>query len=85
MSYKVLTIASFEKQFKRLSKKYPSLKTELGGLIADLANEPDKGASLGHDCYKSGWRLLPKAKQIRRGAGDYLFSPSPMARYSCYP
>jgi len=32
-----------KKQFKRLSKKYPSLKTELGGLIADLANEPDKG------------------------------------------
>jgi len=52
MSYKVSTIAPFDKQFKRLAKKYPSLKTELTTLVKALQTEPDKGTGLGNDCYK---------------------------------
>jgi len=36
MNYKVDTIPLFDKQAKRLSKKYPSLKKDLGNLVQKL-------------------------------------------------
>lgn len=50
--YQVISIAPFDKQLKRLIKKYPSLKNEFINLVADLKNEPEKGTSLGNNCYK---------------------------------
>jgi hypothetical protein len=41
MSYKVETILVFDKQAKRLSKKYLSLKNDLTILIESLADEPE--------------------------------------------
>jgi mRNA-degrading endonuclease RelE of RelBE toxin-antitoxin system len=52
MSYNVKTIPKFEKEFKHLVKKYPSLKAELKELIQHLKQEPDQGISLGNNCYK---------------------------------
>ncbi len=52
MSYEVRTISSFEKEFKRLSKKYPSLKSDLSILINDLEKDPFQGIALGKDFYK---------------------------------
>ena len=43
MSYKVETIPEFDKQAKRLSKKYPSLKKDLAALIASLSETPLEG------------------------------------------
>jgi mRNA-degrading endonuclease RelE of RelBE toxin-antitoxin system len=43
MSYNVLIIPLFEKQAKRLAKKYPSLKKELAELFENLASYPDQG------------------------------------------
>ena len=40
MGYKVDTISIFDKQAKRLTKKYPSLKIELAELISALAINP---------------------------------------------
>jgi len=68
MSYKVLTIPPFDKQFKRLVKKYPSLKTELGKLINELKTEPGKGTSLGSDCYKIRLAIASKGKGKSGGA-----------------
>ena len=36
MNYNILTIAPFDKQLKRLVKKYPSLKKDFIGLLDDL-------------------------------------------------
>jgi len=52
MSFDVRTIAYFDKQLKRLAKKYPSLKKEYINLIVELKINPAKGIPLGHDCYK---------------------------------
>jgi len=52
MSFDVRTIAYFDKQLKRLAKKYPSLKKEYINLINELKTNPAKGTPLGHDCYK---------------------------------
>ena len=46
MNYSVKTIIVFEKQAKRLVKKYPSLKTELVSLIATLKDNPSHGTAL---------------------------------------
>jgi len=46
MSYKVDTIEVFEKQAKRLIKKYASLKSEIYELIQILKENPESGVSL---------------------------------------
>jgi mRNA-degrading endonuclease RelE of RelBE toxin-antitoxin system len=45
MSYKVKTIDVFEKQAKRLIKKYVSLKTELFQLVQELKENPEQGTA----------------------------------------
>jgi mRNA-degrading endonuclease RelE of RelBE toxin-antitoxin system len=67
MNYKVLTIPPFDKQLKKLAKKYPSLKQEFASLISYLEKNPDQGISLGHNCYKI--RLSISSKW--RGKGYY--------------
>jgi len=68
MKYNVLTIAPFEKQFKRLGKKYPSLKNEISELIRDLKTTPDIGTPLGNDCYKIRLGIASKGKGKSGGA-----------------
>ena len=68
MSYSVLTIAPFDKQLKKLVKKYPSLKAEIANLIKQLQTEPDKSISLGNDCYKIRLAIASKGKGKSGGA-----------------
>jgi hypothetical protein len=68
MSYNVKTITVFEKQAKKLIKKYPSLKTELISLIQILKETPDYGTSLGKDCYKIRLSIASKGKGKSGGA-----------------
>ncbi|MET3978764.1 hypothetical protein ABIB62_001333 [Mucilaginibacter sp. UYP25] len=62
MSYNVITLHSFDKQAKRLVKKYPSLKIELGELIRSLKSEPKQGTSLGSSCFKIRLSIASKGK-----------------------
>ena len=62
MNYKVETIAPFDKQLKRLSKKYPSLKKEFETLIDTLEQNPIQGTSLGNRCYKIRLSIASKGK-----------------------
>jgi len=52
MSYKILLTNRFEKELKRLVKKFPSLKEEFAILINNLNTNPTSGTFLGNDCYK---------------------------------
>ena len=72
MNYEVRTISSFEKEFKRLSKKYPSLKTDLLILISDLEKHPSQGTSLGSDFYKI--RLKISSKKTGKAGGARIIS-----------
>lgn len=56
----ILLTQSFKKEVKRLSKKYPSLSTDLRGLLADLEANPQLGEPLGQDCYKIRLRITSK-------------------------
>src|SRR5690606_631044 len=68
MSYKVITIRAFDKQAKRLLKKYPSLKTELIELATVLKNNPVPGTELGNNCYKIRIGIASKGKGKSGGA-----------------
>ncbi|TYR36918.1 hypothetical protein FXV77_06990 [Sphingobacterium phlebotomi] len=68
MSYKVITIRAFDKQAKRLLKKYPSLKTELIELATVLKNNPVLGTELGNNCYKIRIGIASKGKGKSGGA-----------------
>ncbi len=68
MSYKVVTIHPFDRQAKRLTKKYPSLKIELADLIESLKQRPGQGKRLGDNCYKIRLSISSKAKGKSGGA-----------------
>ena len=68
MSFNVKTISVFERQAKRLMKKFPSLKKEIQELIKELKEEPEKGTSIGHNCYKIRLAIASKGKGKSGGA-----------------
>jgi hypothetical protein len=68
MSYKVDSIFVFDKQAKRLSKKYPSLKNDLSVLIDSLTSEPEQGKPLGNNFYKIRLAISSKNKGKSGGA-----------------
>lgn len=68
MSYKVKTIAIFEKQAKRLIKKYVSLKTELLQLVQELKENPEQGTAIGKSCFKIRIAIASKGKGKSGGA-----------------
>jgi len=68
MSYSVETIPPFEKEFKKLYKKYPSLKNDLINLINSLESTPSQGISLGNGFYKIRLLISSKGKGKSGGA-----------------
>jgi mRNA-degrading endonuclease RelE of RelBE toxin-antitoxin system len=68
MSFSVKSISVFERQAKRLIKKFPSLKKELEELIKKLKEEPQKGTLIGHNCYKIRLAIASKGKGKSGGA-----------------
>jgi hypothetical protein len=68
MSYKILSIPLFDKQFKRLAKKFPSLKQELKELSDSLEQTPIQGTHIGNNCYKIRMAIASKGKGKSGGA-----------------
>jgi hypothetical protein len=59
---------NFRKEVKRLTKKYPSLKTELAELFTELEENPTTGTPLGNDIYKIRLAIASKSKGKSGGA-----------------
>ena len=68
MSYKVFTIPPYDKELKRLAKKYPSLKNEYARLIESLEQNPQQGTPIGNNCYKIRLAIASKGKGKSGGA-----------------
>jgi len=68
MSYEVKSIPKFEKELKRLAKKYPSLKNEYLQLIHSLKQQPVQGSPLGNNCFKIRLSVASKGKGKSGGA-----------------
>lgn len=68
MSYKIKTIPYFDRQAKRLTRKFRSFKTELSELFDSLEVDPTQGTALGNDCYKIRVAIKSKGKGKSGGA-----------------
>lgn len=68
MSYNVKTISVFEKQAKRLHKKYPSIKLELLELVKELKENPEQGTAIVKSCFKIRLAIQSKNKGKSGGA-----------------
>ncbi len=68
MSYNIELTALFEKQLKRLTKKFPSLKKEFAQLIILLKQNPKQGTAIGNNCYKIRLAIASKGKGKSGGA-----------------
>ena len=73
MSYNVIPTPDFKKLFKRLIKKYPSLKSDLDELIEVLSENPDTGTALGNGVYKIRMAISSKGKGKSAGARVITF------------
>jgi mRNA-degrading endonuclease RelE of RelBE toxin-antitoxin system len=73
MNYSIEVTSLFEKQLKRLVKKYPSLKTEYAGLISILKENPETGKLIGNSCYKIRLGIASKGKGKSSGARVITF------------
>jgi mRNA-degrading endonuclease RelE of RelBE toxin-antitoxin system len=62
MSFEIRTIDPFERELKKLSKKYPSVKNDVLDLAEELIENPLMGESLGKDCYKIRMAITSKNK-----------------------
>ena len=67
MSVEILTTPIFDKEFKRLLKKYPSLKKDFLLLRDELLADPKTGNPIGKNCYKI--RLAVKSKGKGKSGG----------------
>lgn len=71
MSYSVETTPNFDREAKRLSRKYPSLRAELTTLIQQLESNPNSGVHLGQQVFKIRIAIASKGKG-KRGGGRVM-------------
>lgn len=74
MSYSIELTDNFQKEAKRLVKKYPSLKNELAELLDELEENPTIGIPLGNDIYKIRLGIASKNKGKSGGARVLSFA-----------
>jgi hypothetical protein len=68
MNFNIETLPFFDKQLKRLVKKYPSLKNEYSDLIKTISENPKTGITIGSNCYKIRLGIKSKGKGASGGA-----------------
>lgn len=59
---RVTFIPHFKREFKRLSKKFPSLESDIRELIQQLKLKPELGTALGGNAFKIRWQVKSKGK-----------------------
>jgi hypothetical protein len=75
MSYKfsISVTGHFNRQIKKLSKKYPSLKADITHLGALLVQQPIMGVAVGKNCYKVRLKITSKKTGKSGGARVITF------------
>lgn len=68
MSFELIPTPSFEKELKRLVKKYPSIKSDIGTLGKQLLLFPTSGKPIGNNCYKIRMAITAKGTGKSGGA-----------------
>lgn len=68
MSYNIIPTKLFDKEIKRLAKKFPSLKNDFAELIAQITDNPQTGTFIGNNCFKIRMAIGSKGKGKSAGA-----------------
>jgi mRNA-degrading endonuclease RelE of RelBE toxin-antitoxin system len=74
MKIEIITTPEFDKEYKRLKKKYRSLPTDLAELEQELIKNPNLGTDLGSNFRKV--RLAIKAKNKGKSGGARIITYS---------
>ncbi|MEK7433019.1 MAG: hypothetical protein AABZ74_07810 [Cyanobacteriota bacterium] len=72
MKSNVIVTKNFEKNSKKLLKKYPSLKDDISDLILKLEGNPRIGIPIGNNIYKI--RVSISSKNKGKSAGARVFT-----------
>lgn len=62
MKYSVETLPGFDRQLKKLTKKYKSLKKDFEEFLSELRQNPTIGADLGNGVHKVRMAISDKGK-----------------------
>lgn len=73
MNYSILTLPDFDKEIKRLSKKYPSLKQDFANFLKELRSNPHAGIELAPGLRKVRMAIKSKGKGKSHGARIITF------------
>jgi len=68
MSYNIIPTPNFQKEFKKLNKKYSSIKADLIELGKSIAENPTQGNEVFKNCYKIRFVIKSKGKGKSGGA-----------------
>lgn len=64
---KIIALPQFEKEFKQLAKKHPSLLNDFEIFLQQLTDNPFAGTKLGNNCFKV--RMNIKSKRSGKSGG----------------
>lgn len=67
MAYEIEAVEVFEKQLKKLSKKYKSLAQDMRSFLGELAENPHSSVDLGNNTYQNRVAVKSKGKGKRGG------------------
>jgi len=68
MNFDIYTVPPFDKQLKRLAKKYPSIKNDFSDFLKSIKENPEQGTALGNNCFKIRLATASKGKGKSGGA-----------------
>ena len=74
MNYSIESSASFDKEAKRLGKRYVSFKEDYLKLLDELSRNPHLGTDLGHGLRKVRMKITAKGKGKSGGARVITFT-----------
>lgn len=73
MSFKIISIPSFDKELKGLSKKHRSIPKDYEKLLDDLEENPKMGDEIIKNCFKIRMAITSKGKGKSGGARVITF------------
>lgn len=74
MKYRIKTSFSFDKEFRRLAKRYPSLLQDLLALRNEIMEDPRTGSDLGRNLRKIRMKITSKGRGKSGGARVITFT-----------
>ncbi len=70
MKYSIKVTGLFEKEFKKLTKRYKSAKEDIQTAVQSITEKPNQGIYIGNNCYKI--KVAIKSKNKGKSGGVRL-------------